>query len=189
MKPVNAERLGLLTTIIPFLLLFFQDNTIAQDDVGEMRYYSPDMGHWLGLTWGVQTNGGKLSERWTAGGLYEWRYSKMFSLPFEVRVFRDRGHAYDEQGRYGPVFEHSVLLSGAWRIRQRVPSGDLFVQVGLESVAGSGFAILVPAYGVGAEIFVREKLLLSVSATKNVLPDYKHFIKIGLSIMFSSLTK
>jgi hypothetical protein len=151
-------------------------------EIEEMRQAAVDRGHWIGLRIGVQTNGGEISDRWLAAGMYEWKYSNTFSLPVEIQLFRHRAYAYNEFGQLGKVIETRPILSVGLKARTKLGRLSPYLQVGLEYLSGSGFFLTTPNYAVGLEIFLSDRIVLYTNIRKSIVPDYYHFISIGFNL-------
>lgn len=161
-----------------------QNNT----EIEAMRNYSHDMGSWIGIRGGVQTNGGNISERWTWSVAYEYRYSKFFSIPIELQFFNDRTIWWNGI-EYIKYFETCPAMSVALKMRVPISKMNLFIQGGFQYIAGSGFYMRMPYYGAGFEIFFFERVSLYANIQKNLIPDYRHFLLIGVNVQITSFTK
>jgi hypothetical protein len=151
------------------------------NEIEQMREATFDRGHWLGIRGGVQTNGGDVGDRWSATGMYEWKYSNTFSLPVEFHLFRHRAYAYSEFGQYGKVLETRPILSVGLKARMNMQRLSPYIQVGLEYLSGSGFFLTTPNYAAGVEVFLSDKFVLYTNIRKSIVPDYYHFISLGFN--------
>ncbi len=165
-------------------------SSIMETRIGtQTQLASPDLGSWIGVRVGVQTNGGNLAERWAVAGMYEWRFSKVFSVPVEFYLFRDRGYVFNEIGHRQKVFETLPILSVGLKIRFGFRTVNAYVQGGMEYISGSGFFLTTPNYAVGIEFFLTEKISLYSNIHKNIIPDYRHFITIGTNIKIDTFIR
>ena len=177
--------------LVSFLMIILSSNlAIGQSntEIEEMRNYTHDMGSWMGARAGVQTNGGSISERWAWSVVYEYRYSQLFSVPVELQFFNHRVIWWNGKENV-KLFEIEPALSAALKMRVLIYEMNLFIQGGLQSIIGSGFALRMPYYGVGFEIFLWEKISFYANLQKNIIPDYEYFVLIGTNVQITSLTK
>jgi len=157
------------------------NTTITISNVEEMKKASADRGHWIGGRIGVQTNGGDIADRWSTTLMYEWKYSNTFSLPIELQLFRHRAYAYDEFGEYGKVLETRPIVSIGLKARLTFWRLSPYAQIGLEYLSGSGFFLATPNYASGIEVFLSDKIVLYTNIRKSIVPDYYHFISLGIN--------
>jgi hypothetical protein len=166
--------------------------TAENREIEKMRNASPDMGSWIGMRAGVQTNGGDVGERWAVTGMYEWRFTKVLSLPVEFSWFKHRVQGYADRGNYLEFykdFEERPIISVGLKIRMNFWKGNIYLQGGTEYMSGSGFYMIMPYYAGGVEVFFTEKFSLYSNIHKNIVPDYKHFVTIGTNLMIDSVIR
>jgi hypothetical protein len=72
----------------------------------------------------------------------------------------------------------SIGLKGRFRLTKFLPYG----QIGLEQLSGSGFYLVQLYYGIGTEIFLTDKIFLNLNIRKGVVPDFHHFLTLGINI-------
>lgn len=174
-----------------FLLLYsfiVVNSTYGQSDIEEMRNYTHDMGNWIGMRSGFQTNGGPISERLTGSLVYEYRYSQKYSIPVELQLFKHHKNWWNGISQLS-FYENRFAMSIAFKARIFVPKGNIFLQGGLQAIAGSGLSLMLPYYGIGLEIFIKEKISFYVNVQKNIIPDYKYFLLAGFNYQISSMLK
>jgi hypothetical protein len=70
---------------ILLLLIILSNLVFAQNEVEEMRYYTFDLGSWIGVHIGLQTNGGDFSERYVGSVTYDYRFAKTFLFHLNFR--------------------------------------------------------------------------------------------------------
>jgi hypothetical protein len=161
-------------------------------EIEKMRNASPDMGSWIGLRAGVQTNGGDVGERWAVTGMYAWRFTKVLSLPVEFSWFKHRVQGYADRGNYVQFykdFEERPIISVGLKNRMNFWKGNIYFQGGTEYMSGSGFYMIMPYYAGGVEVFFTEKFSFYGNIRKNMIPDYKHFVTIGTNLMIDSVIR
>jgi hypothetical protein len=190
----NQQRIGWIIFILLFdglvtnlaLSQFSQSEQLISlqesDELEEMRRASPDRGQWVGFRLGGQANGGELTDRWFLAAMYEWKYSNVFSLPVEIYLFRHRAYAYDQFGQYHKVLETRPILSVSLKARTNLWRVKPYLQAGLEYLSGSGFSLTTPHYGAGIEFFLSERIVLYSNIRKSIVPDYYHFVSLGLNV-------
>ncbi|MEK9138689.1 MAG: hypothetical protein AAB393_16320, partial [Bacteroidota bacterium] len=114
-----------------------------------------DKGHWVGLRGGLIGGEENLADRWTFTAIYEWRFDKFWSLPFEASAFK-RVSVTSDGIQHSRRVENILALSVALKLRFGLgpPNTDVFAQAGI----GSGSIYPVVHYTGGIEYGVTERV-------------------------------
>jgi len=150
------------------------DTSAHIDEHGGPQYR--DRGHWIGISCGVQTNGGNLDERYAGSVMYEYRTRSIVTLALEYLAWRDRPRSAD-----GAATIHtSDALDLAFKIRLDLSPWILAMQGGI------GFGALVPLfnYSISLEHALGDDLMLSLAQKRYTLETTDHFFMVGLKRRF-----
>lgn len=144
-----------------------------------------DKGHWLGFKAGYIASGEPFSDRWIMSGMYEFRFGKNWSLPFEATFYKRVSVIWDgiENNRY---ISQILALSTAMKLRIPLgrPSTNVFVQAGV----GSGSMYWVFHYALGLEYGITDRVTgyLQVRQHSPNLDIDEFFFQIGINLDVTS---
>ncbi|MGA2623929.1 MAG: hypothetical protein ABSF91_08760 [Bacteroidota bacterium] len=126
---------------------------------------------------GLQTNGGKLDERWTFSGFYELRSPNAFSVVIDYHVWRYRLVKWNGVENI-ENFSTQAILNLGFKFRLNVKK----ISVGLQAGVGSGI-VLAPVsffYSGTLEYMLSRKFAITLSQKKYAFPEINHFFFLGV---------
>ncbi len=174
------------TALLVALHLLLSQQVSAQTRNQHVQTFT-DKGHWLGFKAGFVASEEPFCDRWHMSGMYEFRFSKIWSLPFEATLFKVVRKTWNGQENYRSV-RQPLALSVALKLR--IPLGRPSTNVSLQGGIGSGSFYPVVHYAIGMEYGTTERLTL-VGQVRRHSPNIdinEPFLSIGLNFDVTSVS-
>ncbi|MBI5471604.1 MAG: hypothetical protein HY961_04595 [Ignavibacteriae bacterium] len=172
------------TTLFVLVHLLLSQQAFAQTRNQHVQTFT-DKGHWLGFKVGFIASEEPLGDRWIISGMYEFRFSKIWSLPFEGTLYRIVRNTWDGRENFRSV-RQPLALSVALKLR--IPLGRPSTNVSLQGGIGSGSFYPVVHYAIGMEYGITERLTLVGQVRRHSLDINEPILSVGLNFDVTSMS-